>query len=139
MKQVYAAGIILYRITDVGIMYLLIRYSHAGHWDFAKGKIEEGETDQQAALRELYEETGIVDVTIDETFDKHIEYEFMMFDGSIAHKHVHFFLGKTHQEHVRLSDEHNSFIWLAYEAAYTRLTHESAKKLLEQAQAHIAT
>ncbi|HEV2917010.1 MAG TPA: NUDIX domain-containing protein [Candidatus Babeliales bacterium] len=138
MKQVYAAGIIVYRVTEMGNVYLLIRYSHAGHWDFPKGKIEEGETDQQAASRELYEETGIADVQLDATFFEHIEYEFMMFDGSLAHKQVNYFLGRTHQEHVRLSDEHNSFIWLGYEAAYTRLTHVSAKKLLEKAQGHTA-
>lgn len=136
MIQVYAAGIIVYRITEMGIMYLLIRYSHAGHWDFPKGKIEEGESDKQAALRELYEETGIADIKLDGTFFEHIEYEFMQFDGSTAKKSVHFFLGRTGQEHIRLSDEHTFFIWLMYEAAHMRLTHNNAKKLLETAQAH---
>jgi bis(5'-nucleosidyl)-tetraphosphatase len=139
VTQVYAAGIIVYRVTELGIVYLLIRYSHAGHWDFAKGKIEQGETDKQAALRELYEETGITDIRIDETFFESIEYEFMQNDGSIARKSVHFFLGCTHQEHIRLSDEHNSFIWLSYNAALTRLTHETAKKLLAAAQEKCAS
>jgi bis(5'-nucleosidyl)-tetraphosphatase len=132
MKQVYAAGIVVYRLTELGIVYLLIRYS-AGHWDFPKGKIEKDESDKQAAFRELYEETGIADVQLHPTFFESMKYDFMEPDGTIAHKSVHFFLGSTHQEHVRLSDEHNSFIWLSYSAAQERLTHESAKKLLQNA------
>lgn len=37
-----------------------------GHWDLPKGKIEKSETKRQAAVREVMEETGIKDVTIDE-------------------------------------------------------------------------
>jgi bis(5'-nucleosidyl)-tetraphosphatase len=129
MKQVYAAGILVYRVTELGIVYLLIRYS-AGHWDFPKGKIEKDESDRDAALRELYEETGIADIQLNPTFFESMSYDFTEPDGRVAHKFVHFFLGITHQEHVRLSDEHNSFIWLPYQAAYERVTHETAKKLL---------
>jgi bis(5'-nucleosidyl)-tetraphosphatase len=140
MKQVYAAGILVYRITDFGIVYLLIRHTHTGHWDFPKGKIEDGETDKEAALRELYEETGISDIKIDGSFFEQIEYEFTEFDGTVAQKSVHFFLGSTYQEHIRLSpDEHTSFIWLSYNAAYARLTHDTAKRLLERANAVCST
>ena len=30
-----------------------------GYWDLAKGKLEKGETNLQAAVRELKEETGL--------------------------------------------------------------------------------
>ena len=30
------------------------------HWDIPKGKIEEGETPEEAAIRETYEETGFI-------------------------------------------------------------------------------
>ena len=55
--------------------YLLLHYE-SGHWDFPKGKIEEGETPEQAALRELKEETGIEDAEILPGFTEGIKYFF---------------------------------------------------------------
>lgn len=37
---------------------LLVRYQ-SGSWAFPKGHLEDGETSQQAAIREVYEETGV--------------------------------------------------------------------------------
>jgi 8-oxo-dGTP pyrophosphatase MutT (NUDIX family) len=40
--------------------YLLVRARlHPDHWLFPKGHIDEGETDEQTALRELAEEAGV--------------------------------------------------------------------------------
>lgn len=41
--------------------WLLSRHARRDTWEFAGGRIEAGETPEQAARRELYEETGIVD------------------------------------------------------------------------------
>jgi 8-oxo-dGTP diphosphatase len=38
---------------------LLVHRPRHGDWTFPKGKVEEGETDEQAALREVEEETGL--------------------------------------------------------------------------------
>ena len=54
MKQI-SAGVI---ITD-GCRILLGHTTGSDHWDLPKGKIEEGETPLQAAIRELQEETGL--------------------------------------------------------------------------------
>ena len=54
MKQ--SAGIILLDVTQEPIKVLCLRaYSN---WDFPKGQLDPGETYQEAALRELEEETG---------------------------------------------------------------------------------
>lgn len=75
MKQQHSAGIITYTLDDNNeILYLLLRYG-AGHWDLPKGKIESGETKQEAALRELMEETGLT-ATIDNNFEEQIKYIF---------------------------------------------------------------
>ena len=70
MEQVYSAGIITYTTDNDHIEYLLLHYRD-GHWDFPKGKLEPRETKQEAAHRELYEETGLtaeLDNDFEETF-----------------------------------------------------------------------
>ncbi len=52
-----AAGGVVHR-TDLPAQILMILRRNV--WDLPKGKIDEGETPQQAALREVAEETGLV-------------------------------------------------------------------------------
>ena len=63
MKQIHSAGIITYTIDNDTILYLLLRYS-AGHWDLPKGKLDDDETPEQAAVREVEEECGITNLSI---------------------------------------------------------------------------
>lgn len=61
-KILYAAGGIVNRYTNSEREVLYIK--RFGYWDFPKGKIEKGEEIEDAALREVKEETMIDDVTI---------------------------------------------------------------------------
>lgn len=123
MRYYHSAGIVLYRIKNGVIEYLLLHYL-SGHWDFPKGKIEAGETKQQAALRELAEETGLT-AELHEPILASCSYYFTDYgDGVRAHKTVDYFIGKAHDGEVRLSDEHIGFEWLPYEQALKRLTFE---------------
>ena len=44
--------------------------------DFVKGKMEEGESTHETAVRETKEETGITDVKFVDNFEEWIEYNF---------------------------------------------------------------
>ena len=49
-------------ITDAAGRLLLVRRGHApqaGRWTLPGGRVEPGETDQQAVVREILEETGL--------------------------------------------------------------------------------
>lgn len=132
MKQYHSAGVVLYRIKNENVEYLLLQYA-AGHWDFAKGKIEVGETKRQAALRELAEEAGLA-AKLDDTFLASFEYFYTDYDGQKAHKIVSLFLGEVQgSDAVTLSHEHIGYEWLVYEAALGRLTFENARGVLEKA------
>jgi bis(5'-nucleosidyl)-tetraphosphatase len=131
MKNLVSAGIIVYRLVDKTMEFLVLKYG-AGHWDFSKGHVEEGETLRQAALRELQEEAGI-QARIDEEFEQEFSYIFHDYDGVLAKKKVYFFVGHALSDEVHLSYEHTDFAWLPYTAAYEKLTYENAKNLLKQA------
>lgn len=130
MKQQQSAGIIIYKKENSTILYLLLCYS-AGHWDFPKGKMEAGETKQEAALRELKEETSLT-AQIDDNFEETIQYIFM-YEGEKTTKTVYFFTGQATSTKVQLSHEHTDFAWLPYHDALKKLTYENAKDMLKTA------
>jgi bis(5'-nucleosidyl)-tetraphosphatase len=135
-KQIFSAGVIVYRHTPDGLRYLLIRHP-GGHWDLPKGKLEQGETELQAALRELHEETGISAIALDEQFYEKVIYKYGDYRGGIIQKQVVFFLASTEQEKVILSHEHEDFVWLSFHEAIARVTFDSAQYLLARAHAHL--
>ena len=117
-------------------MYLILGYP-AGHWDFAKGKKEKGETDRQTALREVREETGITDLIIHDGFQREIEYEFMDKSGTMIHKTVIFFVGYTKTDEIILSNEHEGYSWLEYDDASFKITYGAARNVLAAADAFL--
>ena len=129
MKEEVSAGIILFNENE-GRKFLLLNYP-SGHWDFVKGKMENGETTHETALRETKEETGITDVEFLDGFEEEIEYYFRAENQNI-HKKVIFFLGKTKTLDIILSHEHLDFIWLDYDNALKKITYENAKNLLKK-------
>ena len=88
---------------------LLLQYPQ-GHWSFPKGHIEEGETNHHTtASRELAEETGIVDISIDEDWSSRTEYTFRR-KGSVVPKQVFWYIAETSELDVVLSHEHTNYL-----------------------------
>ena len=75
MPQEHSAGAVVYRLERGKPVYLLLHYE-AKHWDLPKGNIEEGESVEETARREIREETGIKDVEFVPGFETKIEYVF---------------------------------------------------------------
>ena len=71
-KQIIAAGGLLTN-PQGAILWIFRR----GQWDLPKGKLDEGETIQTCALREVQEETGIQNIQLHEMlcFTNHIYYD----------------------------------------------------------------
>ena len=131
MREQKSAGIVLFRNTSNKNEFLLLNYPQ-GHWDFVKGKVEEGETPHETALRETKEETGISDIEFVGGFEESVEYDFR-FKKEDIHKKVIFFLAKTDEKNIKLSHEHNDYIWLEYNDALKKTTFENAKNVLSKA------
>lgn len=123
-----SAGVVLFRRENSKILFLLLHYP-SGHWDFVKGKMEEGETTHQTAIRETREETGITDIVFLDDFEEWIKYNFQ-FHGELVNKKVVFFLAETKTEQVLISHEHIDYTWADYETAMEKTTFDNAKSIL---------
>jgi len=128
----FSAGVIVFRDHGDKRKYLLLHYP-SGHFDFAKGHLEKGETEKQAAIRELEEETGIKQIDLLEGFIDQVVYFFKR-KGELIYKRVTFFLGRTNEGDIKLSDEHQGYLWLDYQAALAKITFENAREILRQAE-----
>ena len=54
-----SCGVLAWRETEAGREYLIVFEQYSQCWSLPKGHMEAGETEEQTALRELYEETGL--------------------------------------------------------------------------------
>ncbi len=57
--EVFAAGGLVTRDTAAGLEILLVHRPHYDDWSLPKGKLDPGEGFEEAALREVLEETGL--------------------------------------------------------------------------------
>jgi 8-oxo-dGTP pyrophosphatase MutT (NUDIX family) len=131
MREQKSAGIVLFRNDSDKNEFLLLNYPQ-GHWDFVKGKIEQNETSHETASRETKEETGITNIEFVDGFEESVEYDFR-FKKEDIHKKVIFFLAKTNEKNIKLSHEHNDYLWLEYNDALKKTTFENAKNVLTKA------
>ncbi|MCX6798480.1 MAG: NUDIX domain-containing protein, partial [Candidatus Diapherotrites archaeon] len=63
MPHELSIGAVLFKRDSREPLFLLLHYA-AGHWDFPKGHVEKGETERETLLREVREETGLIDVQL---------------------------------------------------------------------------
>jgi lipoyl(octanoyl) transferase len=126
----------LYRQGDDEPEYLLLKRVPAdgGFWQPVTGHIEPGETQQQALLREVGEETGIVNVL--ELSDMLHEYSYDL-RGEPGRDTV-YAAAVAPDSVVQLSPgEHEDYVWLPLEQALERLKYDGNKTSLRKVHQHI--
>ena len=123
--------------TPAGPEYLLLKYG-GGNWGFPKGHVEAGESDVQAAQREVAEETGIPVAAqkLLPGFEDDTDYRFRR-GHVLVEKDVRFFLVEAGTRDVKLSHEHSDFAWLAYGPAMERVSFEGPRRILQAAHSFI--
>ena len=107
-----SCGAVIYKVENGKVYYLLLKMNY-GHTSLCKGHQEEGESDEETAIREIKEETSL-DVKLDTSFN----------DSSLTPKDDH-------------DEEVASFEWCDYEEALFKITYDSDRNVVKKAEAHI--
>jgi bis(5'-nucleosidyl)-tetraphosphatase len=130
--HIRASGVIIYYLEQDEPHFLLIRSRRDRSWGFPKGHLIEGEELLSGAMRELWEETGIREVTLASGFTEHVTYRVNR-AGRFRQKTVTYFLGRVETPAVRLSEEHSEHRWAVVEDARKILTFENLRTLVTRA------
>lgn len=132
MRQEKTAGVIIYYIEKEP-KFLLLKYPT--YWGFVKGLIEENETEEETALRELKEEANISNLKIIEGFSYSQEWFFKLNNETIK-KNATFFLAEITKEeakNVQISWEHQDFSFCTYQEALEKMRVKNNKEMLTAA------
>jgi 8-oxo-dGTP pyrophosphatase MutT (NUDIX family) len=134
-----SAGGVAFRRHEGQVEVALILVGPRARWQLPKGAINENEQIQEAALREVREETGIAAALI-EPLDR-IEYWFYATrDGKRIrfHKFVHFFLMEYLSGSVENHDhEAEEARWVEIGEALNMLAYESERAVMRKAHQRI--
>ena len=134
MRYVKSCGFVAYKQIENENYYLIIK-GRNGDVGFPKGRMEDGESELQTAIRELKEETGVEVEPID-GFRSLTEYKLKRASGAI--KQVVYFLGKCTDDNVVIQpSEILSAEFLSYADALKALTFEETKNILSVAESFI--
>ncbi len=131
-----SAGGIVYRVHNGEALFLIIRDSYR-NWGFPKGHLEGEELPDAAAIREVQEETGLVELKLDgaiETIDW-----FFRFRGRLVHKVCHFYLMRTESSRTVPQREEGitACRWARFEEATRLISYANARSVLSRANAMV--
>ncbi len=128
MKFEKSCGAVVYK-KENGNYLCLIEHMFQGHTSIPKGHVENGETEEETALREIKEETNL-EVKLDTGFRHTISYS--PFEGIM--KDVIFFVAEaTSDELINQECEVNSLEWMSFEDAVNAVTFDTDKETLRLA------
>lgn len=110
-----------------------ISYRGDDFWIFPKGHAEAGESAPEAALRELEEETGIKNVTLEPAIVFSIAYSFIH-EGIQIEKTVEYYLGYCTNTETIITQpqEVKELRWCDFDTAMKLLTHQNSKDVLSK-------
>jgi 8-oxo-dGTP pyrophosphatase MutT (NUDIX family) len=133
--EVSAGGFVVSK-TDSTLVALMARFNRGGklEWCIPKGHLEPGETKEQAALREVFEETGLTAEITDYLGD--VSYTFNQ-KGKNVSKTVHVYLmtqlsGELTMEHDP-NHEASELAWVKLSELINRLSHVNEKRIAKVA------
>jgi 8-oxo-dGTP diphosphatase len=124
---VRAAGGVVLRDTTDSVEVLLVHRPKYDDWTFPKGKLDAGERDEDAALREVREETGFrCDLGPELASTDYV-------DGHGRNKTVRYWRMRCDGGEFVPNREVDEILWLRPDDARERLTYEHDRQVLDDA------
>jgi 8-oxo-dGTP pyrophosphatase MutT (NUDIX family) len=127
MECIEAAGGVVVDISKNKPRYLLIHRPRYNDWSLPKGKLNDGETHHDAALREVKEETGLVC----DVLAKLSPVNYKTPNGNS--KQVKYWLMQTRSGGFVKNDEVDDVTWVKRSKAISKLTHVHDQAVLVEA------
>ncbi|MGZ0179318.1 MAG: NUDIX hydrolase [Acidimicrobiales bacterium] len=127
MECIEAAGGVVVDMSKNKPRYLLIHRPRYNDWSLPKGKLNEGETHHDAALREVKEETGLVC----DVLAKLSPVNYTTPNGNA--KQVKYWLMQTRSGDFVKNDEVDDVSWVKRSKAISMLTHVHDQAVLVEA------
>ena len=121
---VEAAGGVVARRGDGGTELCVVHRPRYGDWTLPKGKLDPGETFEEAALREVCEETGLRCSLVRELRSTHST------DGKGRPKIVRYWLMEVEGGEFTPNDEVDELRWMTPGEAIAALTYERDRDLI---------
>jgi 8-oxo-dGTP pyrophosphatase MutT (NUDIX family) len=134
-RLVSAGGVVLDGDARQVLLVVMLGQDGRRRWTLPKGGVEAGETHEEAAVREVREETGHAADVLAPL--RPISYSFLWRpDGVRYHKTVHWFLMRWDGRPPGPTDgEVAEVAWVALDEAAGRLSHRSERELVVEATA----
>jgi len=128
-----SAGGVVFRVANGQPLFLLIRDSYQ-NWGFPKGHLEAGEAPENAAVREVAEETGLHALSVRQQIDT-IDW-FFRFRGQLIHKVCHFYLIETTESSTspQRAEGITACRWMSFDEATALISYANARDVLRRAQ-----
>ncbi len=138
LEQVSAGGVV-YRNNDSAVEFAIVKIVPEMRWQLPKGLIDPGETTEQAAIREVREESGIQAEMV-APIEK-IEYWFFASrygERTRYHKFVHFYLMRYASGDVAdHDDEVAEARWVTIDEALRMLEFKGEREVVSKAEVMI--
>lgn len=126
MKMEKSCGAVIWEERDDMPRVLVIRHENGGHWAFPKGHVEGRETEDETAVREIWEETGL-QVKLDTGFRQVVTFSPK---PQVLKDVVYFAARPTGGKLKRQEEEVKEIRWLTLGEAMKLLTYETDRQVL---------
>lgn len=129
VREPTAGGVVFRRNKKGEVEFLLIQ-DHKDRWTIPKGHIEEGETAQQTAKREIGEEAGLKDTEVLGWLGK-IHFRYRRVDKLVLiSQQVYLMRVKTDGNEIQKEDWMNGIKWFSFYDALDAIEYEDIGKLM---------